>query len=66
MDIQQATRDLIRDSGQNCCAISKATGINRSVLSRFVHGRTLTTETIQRIADHLGYEVVLRKRRKAR
>lgn len=63
MDIQQAIRDAINSSGKSRHAISKATGINRSVLSRFIHGKTLTTETIQRIADHLGYEIIVRKRR---
>ena len=66
MDLQQAFRDAVSRSGQSFYAINKATGINPSVLSRFMQGKTLTTETIQRIASHLGYEIVIRKIRKGR
>lgn len=66
MDLQQAFRDAVSSSGQSFYAISKATGINPSVLSRFMHGKTLTTETIQRLAKHLGYDIVVRKQRKGR
>ena len=48
-------RRAVEESGQTRYAISKATGIPASVLSRFVAGgRGLRSENIDRLCDYLG------------
>lgn len=62
--IQTAIRKAIESSGQTRYAIAKASGIDQGILSKFVNGiRPLRIETIERLADHLGYDVVLVKRK---
>lgn len=57
-------REVIETSGQSRYRISKATGIAESVLSRFMSGETaLAVETVERLADYLGLEIVLRPKR---
>lgn len=60
-------RKAIEVSGQSRYRISQETGIAESVLSRFMSGQTsLTVETAERLADHLGLEIVLRPKRSRR
>ena len=48
-------RQAIADSGKSRYAISKATGVPQSVLSKFVHGQPgLDLETIERLAAYFG------------
>jgi plasmid maintenance system antidote protein VapI len=50
--------------GESRYAISKATGIPQSALSRFVHGeRGLSVELMDRLAEYLGLEVIVKRRR---
>jgi len=57
-------RDAIRNSEQSRYRISRETGIAESVLSRFMSGETgLSVETIERLANYLGLEVVVRSKR---
>lgn len=57
-------RKAMETSGQSRYRISKETGIAESVLSRFMSGETaLTVETVERLADYLGLEIVLRPKR---
>jgi ribosome-binding protein aMBF1 (putative translation factor) len=57
-------RKAMETSGQSRYRISKETGIAESVLSRFANGKAvLTVETAERLADHLGLEIVLRPKR---
>ena len=66
-DLLNTIRKAIEASGQSRYRISKATGIAESVLSRFVRGETgLAVETAERLAEHLGLEIVVRPRRKSR
>lgn len=59
-------RRAVEESGQTRYAISKATGIPASVLSRFVAGgRGLRSENIDRLCDYLGL-VLTTKAGKAR
>lgn len=58
-------RNAIEASGQSRYRISKETGIAESVLSRFMSGETaLAVETAERLADYLGLELVLRRKRR--
>lgn len=57
-------RKAIEASGQSRYRISKETGIAESVLSRFISGETaLTVETVERLAEYLGLEIVVRSKR---
>ena len=52
--------EAIEASGQTRYRISQDTGIAESVLSRFMSGETgLAVETMERLADYLGLEIVL-------
>ncbi len=52
-------------SGESLADIERATGISNAVLSRFVRGeRTLTLPTADKLARHLGLELVKRERRR--
>lgn len=62
--IQTAMKRAIETSGMTRYAIAKGSGISQAALSRFVNGITpLRIETIERLADFLGYDVVLVKRK---
>ena len=61
--ITEAVRRAIEESGLSRYAIAKASGVTQAALSRFVAGkRGLTTDTLDRLADVLGLEIVVRKR----
>lgn len=63
-DLLNMMRKAMETSGQSRYRISKETGIAESVLSRFMSGETaLTVETVERLADYLGLEIVLRPKR---
>ncbi len=62
--ISQALRKAIAKSGESLADLNRATGISTAVLSRFVRGeRTLTLPTADKLARHLGLELVKRERR---
>ena len=55
----------IESSEQTRYEISKATGVAQSQLSRLVHGENrMSIDNIERIANYLGLEVVLRPKSK--
>lgn len=57
--------EAIQGCGQSRYAISKATGIPQSQLSRLVNKKqALSIETIEILADYLGLELILRPQRK--
>ena len=61
--LSEQLRAAIEDSGETRYAIAKATGIDQSVLSRFVNGeRGLSLDAIDTLGDYLKLEIV-RKRR---
>ncbi len=64
-----AVSETLRRELKNCersrYAVSKATGIPESVLSRFVHGQPLRGANIDLLAEHLGL-VLTRKPGRAR
>ena len=65
--VSEDLRDVLERSGQTRYAVSKATGIPQSVLSRFVHGKPLRGDNTDTLADYLGLELrpVRRTRKKA-
>lgn len=59
--ISGALREAIKESGLTCYAISKRSGVAESALSRFMSGeRSLSLDTVERLADVLGAELVVR------
>ena len=65
--IQQQVIDAIEASGQTRYQIAKGSGVAQSQLSRLFSGESsMTTTNIERIAEYLGLEVVLRPKRKTR
>jgi ribosome-binding protein aMBF1 (putative translation factor) len=51
-------RQAIEDSGVSRYRIAKQTGIEQSVLSRFMHGRMgFTLETLDALADYLQFDL---------
>ena len=59
---------VIEESGLSRYAIWKASGVSQAALSRFMSGKLgLKTSSLDRLADVLGMEIVVRRgRRKAR
>ena len=57
-------REAIRRSGRSVYAISKDLGITGSVLHRFMHGKALSTTTLDRVAKMFDLHIVIGKKRK--
>jgi plasmid maintenance system antidote protein VapI len=56
-------RHAIETCGRTRYAIAKATGISQPTLSRFISGeRGLPMKTLDRLAGHLGLEIIIRKK----
>ena len=65
MTISQVLRKAMTKSSESLADLQRATGISDAVLSRFVRGeRTLTLPTADKLARHLGLELVKRERRR--
>ena len=57
--VTEALRKALANCGRTRYAVSKATGINESTLSRFVvGGKPLQGTNIDTLAEHLGLELV--------
>lgn len=63
--VTEALRTTLERCGQTRYAVSKATGIPESVLSRFAHGQPLRGANLDKLAAHLGM-VLIRKPGKER
>ncbi len=58
-------RKAIEDCPESRYAISLGTGVSQSQLSNFVRKKaSLTIENLERLADYLGLEIILRRRRR--
>jgi transcriptional regulator with XRE-family HTH domain len=61
--IRERLEDVIRDTGLSQREFARTTGIDETVLSRFVRGeRELRFRTIDQLLDALGLEIVIRPR----
>ena len=58
----QTLRKAVKTGGENRADISRETGIGESVLSRFVHGAGLRSDTSDRLCKHLGLELTKKGR----
>ncbi len=60
--ISEQLRQILADCGLSQYEIAKRSGVDKGALSRFAHGQSgLTTETLDRLAEVLGLELVARK-----
>jgi transcriptional regulator with XRE-family HTH domain len=65
MSIAQQLQDAIRNCGESRYSVSRKTGISQATLCRVLQGtRGMSLEMIDRLADGLGVEIVIRPRRK--
>jgi transcriptional regulator with XRE-family HTH domain len=65
--IRERLEDVIRDTGLSQREFARATGIDETVLSRFVRGeRELRFRAIDQLLDALGLEIIIRPRRHSR
>jgi hypothetical protein len=66
--VTETLRRELERCGQTRYAVSKATGLPESVLSRFVHGQPLRGANIDKLADYLGLALTAKagKTRKGR
>ena len=65
--ITERIQEAIRSGGMSRYAISKATGIDQALLCRFLKGQSsLSFETVDKLMDALGLEIVIRPRRTTR
>jgi transcriptional regulator with XRE-family HTH domain len=65
--LSEQIRQAVRDCGLTRYAISKATGIAESTLSRFVAGeRGLPLKTLDRLADFLDLNITTGKHRRTK
>lgn len=56
----------IEESAETRYAIAKGSGVAQSQISRLMSGeRVVGFEAAERLADHLGFEIVLRPKRNA-
>ena len=55
--VSDTLRAALERCGETRYAVSKATGIPQSVLSRFVHGQPLRGANTDRLAEYLGLEL---------
>ena len=63
--IQDELVTAIERSGQTRYQIAVGSGVAQSQLSRLFHGESnMSTANIERVADYLGLELVLRPKRK--
>lgn len=60
-----AIRDAVRACPENSATVAKGAGIAKSQLSRLLSGeRGLSTDTLERLADYLGLEIIIRRKRR--
>ena len=63
MELVKALKKGVRDSGETLYAVAKGSGIDYSVLLRFMADeRDILFGTASRLADHLGLELRSKRR----
>lgn len=62
--IMESVVNAINESGKSRYRIAKDTGIDNSVLFRIVNGGSCNVQTLERLCEYLGLELVQKKRKK--
>jgi len=63
VSVENDVRQLLLKTAESRYAISRATGVAESQLSRFLHGQSLRSDTLEKLANYLGFEIVLRRKK---
>lgn len=63
--LRQHMRDAL-ESGESLRGMARAVGIDVASLSRFLHGRGVTVQTLDRLGRHLKLRLVKETRTKGR
>lgn len=67
MKISDVLRKAIETSGMSRYELAKRSGVSQAALSKFIHGRSMNTEVLDKIAGPLGLRLTVKKsKRKAR
>ena len=65
--VSEAVREAIRASGLSLLALAQRSGVDAGVLSRFMRDeRSMTLETLDRLAPDLGVRLTAKRPRKTR
>ena len=56
-DLEIQLRDAIRDSEKSCFRIAGDTGLAKSVLCRFMQGKTLTLRSAEKLIRYFDFEI---------
>ncbi len=64
MSITDHLRKLVRDSEASRYAIAQATGVQQSALLRFVAGKDLRGESLDKLAEYYGLELKAKRKGK--
>lgn len=65
--LTNAIAAAVRASDETPYAIAKGAGVARSQLSRMMRGESgMTADTIERLADYLGYRITIEPKAKTR
>lgn len=60
-------KEVLKREGVTAYRLWKDLGIDQGEMSRFFHGKqNISLEMLEQIAGHLGYDLVLVKRKRAR
>lgn len=63
--VSEALRKAILDCGENTMELERSTNVSNAILSRFLRReRGLALSTADKLASHLGLELVKRRRTK--
>jgi transcriptional regulator with XRE-family HTH domain len=67
MNLQEEIKVVLSNQGTTASEISKKTGLDQALLSRFFSGKVaMSVKSLTKMLDYLGYELTIRrKRRKA-
>lgn len=63
MKLSDRLREIIERSEFSRYEISKRSGVGQSVLSKFMQGTHVTTDTLDRLADVLELDLIVRTKR---
>ena len=65
MDWCDMLRQAIKDHPEPSYKIAQAAGVAQATVSEFLAGATLKADNFQKLAEHLGFELVKKKTRKS-
>ena len=65
MTVTERLRQAVENCGESRASMSRATGINEGILSRFVvNGDGLRSDTLDRLCEHLELELTAKGRKR--